>query len=107
MAPGPTAGQACLHPRGYYILGCDFETVNEIRLVADAGPLGYQTIAAHGHADALRSPVGRREGVPHRSGDLCLSHARPVASLFRGTAAHNTLRVDGMDQSQSGGNFIG
>src|SRR5262249_52627147 len=36
---------------GYYILGCDFESENEIRLVADAGPLGYQTIAAHGHAD--------------------------------------------------------
>src|SRR5207302_1562759 len=38
---------------GYYILGCGFETKDEIRLVADAGPLGYQTIAAHGHADAL------------------------------------------------------
>src|SRR5207237_8574814 len=38
---------------GYYILGCDFETPEEIRLVADAGPLGYRSIAAHGHADAL------------------------------------------------------
>jgi hypothetical protein len=38
---------------GYYILGADFETDEEIRIVADAGPLGYLAIAAHGHADAL------------------------------------------------------
>ena len=38
---------------GYYILGSDFETPREIRIVADAGPLGYREIAAHGHADAL------------------------------------------------------
>src|SRR5207247_10909932 len=25
---------------------------------------------------------------------------------FRGTAAHNTLRIDGRDQSQQGGNFL-
>ncbi len=30
----------------------------------------------------------------------------PWRRYFRGTSAHNTLRVDGMDQSQSGGNFI-
>src|SRR5262245_50672682 len=38
---------------GYYILGCEFETDREIRLIADAGPLGFRSIAAHGHADAL------------------------------------------------------
>jgi len=38
---------------GYFILGSDFDTPREIRLVADAGPLGYRSIAAHGHADAL------------------------------------------------------
>src|SRR5919197_903120 len=41
------------HDGGYYILGCEFETPNEIRVLADAGPLGYRSIAAHGHADAL------------------------------------------------------
>jgi len=38
---------------GYYILGSDFETPQEVRIVADAGPLGFLSIAAHGHADAL------------------------------------------------------
>ena len=35
---------------------------DEIRLVADAGPLGYRAIAAHGHADALSFTLsaGRR-----------------------------------------------
>src|SRR6267143_762175 len=92
---------------GYYILGCDFETVNEIRLVADAGPLGYQTIAAHGHADALAFTlsVGGKEFLID-PGTYAYHTQGPWRRYFRGTAAHNTLRVDGMDQSQSGGNFM-
>jgi hypothetical protein len=92
---------------GYYILGCDFETVNEIRLVADAGPLGYQTIAAHGHADALAFTlsVGGKEFLID-PGTYAYHTQGPWRRYFRSTAAHNTLRVDGMDQSQSGGNFM-
>jgi hypothetical protein len=92
---------------GYYILGCDFETVNEIRLVVDAGPLGYQTIAAHGHADALAFTlsVGGKEFFID-PGTYAYHTQEPWRRYFRGTTAHNTLRVDGLDQSQSGGNFM-
>ena len=92
---------------GYYILGCGFETVNEIRLIADAGPLGYQTIAAHGHADALAFTlsVGGREFLVDPGTYTYHTHG-PWRRYFRGTAAHNTLCVDGMDQSQSGGKFM-
>jgi heparinase II/III-like protein len=92
---------------GYYILGCDFETENEIRLVADAGPLGYQSIAAHGHADALAFTlsVGGLEFLID-PGTYAYHTQGPWRQYFRGTAAHNTLRVDGRDQSQSGGNFM-
>lgn len=92
---------------GYYVLGCDFETESEIRLVADAGPLGYETIAAHGHADALAFTlsVGGREFLID-PGTYAYHTQGPWRRYFRGTAAHNTLRVDGMDQSQSGGNFM-
>src|SRR5712692_644701 len=92
---------------GYYILGCDFETENEIRLVADAGPLGYQAIAAHGHADALAFTlsVGGKEFLID-PGTYAYHTQGPWRQYFRGTAAHNTLRVDGMDQSRSGGNFM-
>jgi hypothetical protein len=92
---------------GYYILGCGFETENEIRLIADAGPLGYQTIAAHGHADALAFTlsVGGKEFIID-PGTYAYHTQGPWRRYFRGTAAHNTLCVDGMDQSQSGGNFM-
>ena len=95
------------HYGGYYVLGCDFETEEEIRLVADAGPLGYCSIAAHGHADALAFTlsVGGLEFLIdpgtyayHTQGDW--------RGYFRGTLAHNTVRLDGQDQSQSGGNFM-
>jgi hypothetical protein len=92
---------------GYYILGCGFETESEIRLVADAGPLGYQTIAAHGHADALAFTlcVGGKEFLID-PGTYAYHTQGEWRRYFRGTAAHNTLRVDGLDQSQSGGNFM-
>jgi hypothetical protein len=92
---------------GYYILGCGFETGNEIRLIADAGPLGYQTIAAHGHADALAFTlfVGGKEFLID-PGTYAYHAQGPWRRYFRGTAAHNTVRVDGVDQSQSGGNFM-
>ncbi|MGH8223536.1 MAG: alginate lyase family protein, partial [Woeseiaceae bacterium] len=92
---------------GYYVLGCDFETENEIRLIADAGPLGYRSIAAHGHADALSFTlsVGGLEFLidPGTYAYHTQGHWR---RYFRGTAAHNTLCVDGKDQSQCGGNFM-
>jgi heparinase II/III-like protein len=92
---------------GYYILGCEFETQDEIRLTADAGPLGYQSIAAHGHADALAFTlsIGGREFFID-PGTYAYHTQGPWRSYFRGTAAHNTVRVDGLDQSHSGGNFM-
>lgn len=92
---------------GCYILGCDFETGSEIRLIADAGPLGYQSIAAHGHADALAFTlsVGGKEFFID-PGTYAYHTQGSWREHFRGTAAHNTLRADGVDQSQSGGNFM-
>jgi hypothetical protein len=92
---------------GYYVLGADFETSNEIRLIADAGPLGYREIAAHGHADALSFTlsVGGEEFFVD-PGTFAYHTEAEWRSYFRGTAAHNTVRVDGLDQSQPGGNFM-
>ena len=92
---------------GYYILGRDLDSPGEIRLVADAGPLGYLSIAAHGHADALSfvlSVAGREILVDPGT---YAYHTEPRwREYFRGTAAHNTVRVDGLDQSVQGGNFM-
>lgn len=92
---------------GYYILGCEFESDREIRLIADAGPLGYRSIAAHGHADALSFTlsVGGLEFLID-PGTYAYHTQGPWRRYFRGTSAHNTLRVDGENQSRSGGNFM-
>ena len=92
---------------GYYILGCAFGTAAEIRLVADAGPLGYGMLAAHGHADALSFTlsVGGREFFVD-PGTYTYRYDTPWRAYFRGTSAHNTIRVDGQDQSLQGGNFM-
>jgi Heparinase II/III-like protein/Heparinase II/III N-terminus len=92
---------------GYYILGDAFETSEEIRVVAHAGPLGYLSIAAHGHADALSFTlsVGGHE-ILVDPGTFAYHTQNRWREHFRGTSAHNTLRIDGADQSVSGGNFL-
>lgn len=92
---------------GYFILGQDFDTEREIRLLADAGPLGYLSIAAHGHADALAVclSVGGQEFLVDPG--TYTYHGKPEwRAYFRGTRAHNTVTVDGQDQSVQGGNFM-
>lgn len=92
---------------GYYILGQELDTDREIRLIADAGSLGYLSIAAHGHADALSfvlSVAGREILIDPGTYSY---HTEPRwREHFRGTGAHNTVRVDGQDQSVQGGNFM-
>jgi hypothetical protein len=92
---------------GYYILGSDFESADEIRLIADAGPLGYRSIAAHGHADALSFTLSVG-GIPFLvdPGTYAYHTEAMWRAYFRGTSAHNSLRVDGRDQSEPGGNFL-
>jgi heparinase II/III-like protein len=92
---------------GYYILGTDFETPREIRMVADAGAIGYREIAAHGHADALSFTlsVGGKELLVD-PGTFAYHTESRWREYFRGTSAHNTVRIDGRDQSEQGGNFM-
>lgn len=92
---------------GYYILGAQLETGEEIRVVADAGPLGYREIAAHGHADALSFvlAVGGLEFLID-PGTYAYHTEGEWRAYFRGTSAHNTVRIDRLDQSQPGGNFM-
>ena len=92
---------------GYCILGRDFGTSREVKAVVDAGPLGYLSIAAHGHADALAFTLslGGREVLVDPGTYAYHGHKR-WRDYFRGTSAHNTLRVDGEEQSVPGGNFL-
>ncbi len=92
---------------GYFVLGSDFETPLEIRIVADAAPLGYLSIAAHGHADALAFTLSAGGKPMLVDSGTFAYHTQPRwRRYFKGTSAHNTVAVDGADQSLFGGNFL-
>jgi hypothetical protein len=77
----------------------------EARLLFDAAPLGLPPLFAHGHADALMLllDAGGPRLVDPGTGAY---HAQPgLRERLRGTAAHNTVGLDGLDQSVRGGLF--
>jgi uncharacterized heparinase superfamily protein len=87
---------------GYYVLrgGCPID--GDPTLVFDCGPLGFGS-AGHGHADALSFQLhvgGYSFFVDPGTFSYNLDYAWRDA--FRGTRAHNTLVVDGQDQSVPG-----
>ena len=101
-APVTTFGEG-----GYYVLGHNLEQADEIRLVCDCAPLGYLSIAAHGHADALAFTLseGGMEWFVD-PGTFAYHTEKKWRDHFRSTLAHNTLCIDGFDQSVIGGNFM-
>jgi hypothetical protein len=69
-------------------------------MVVDAGPQGTGR-SGHGHADALSLRLtmdGRRWLVDSGSG-VYISKDPADRNALRGTGAHNTMRVDGVDQA--------
>jgi hypothetical protein len=80
---------------------------DEIWCRCDAGPHGYLSIAAHGHADALGVEV-RHNGtdVLADPGTYCYHGEPGWRTYFRSTLSHNTVEVAGSDQSTSGGPFL-
>lgn len=105
--PGVLPVKRAFEEGGYYILGRDLETPDEVRMTVDAGPLGYLSLAAHGHADALAitlSVKGREILVD--PGTYAYHTQKEWRDYFRGTSAHNTIRIDRQDQSVISGNFM-
>ena len=83
------------------------DSAGEIWCRCDGGPHGFLSIAAHAHADALSVEV-RHDGVDVLADPGCYCyHGDPQwRSYFRSTLGHNTLELDGEDQSRSGGPFL-
>jgi hypothetical protein len=92
---------------GYYVLTSERGREDEIVIVFDAGPMGLPPLNAHGHADALSFCLsyGGREFLID-PGTYCYQGPNQWRAYFRGTGAHNTVRVDGEDQSVAGGPFL-
>jgi heparinase II/III-like protein len=83
------------------------EGEDEIWCRCDGGPHGFLSIAAHAHADALSVEL-RHGGVDVLAdpGTYCYHGEPDWRSYFRSTAGHNTLELDGENQSASGGPFL-
>jgi uncharacterized heparinase superfamily protein len=105
-APGEPARGVRVFPAGGYTAVRETLGARDVFLLFDHGPLGYLSIAAHGHADALALAL-------HIDGRPVLIDAGTYRYLsggawrdyFRGTAAHNTLTIAGESQSLMAGPF--
>jgi hypothetical protein len=94
----PAARSIAFPDGGLYVLA-DSQPYPQT-MVVDAGPQGVGR-SGHGHADALSLRLtmdGRRWLVDSGSG-VYISRDPADRNTFRGTSAHNTLRVDGVDQA--------
>jgi hypothetical protein len=77
------------------------------RAMVDVGPLGYLSIAAHGHADALAVTISEDgEDIVGDPGTGSYYRHPQWRSAMRGTRAHATVCVDEQDQSVIGGPFL-
>jgi hypothetical protein len=80
------------------------ENDREIYMHFDAASLGFLSIAAHGHADAL-SFILNIDGHPVfiDSGTYTYHTEKEWRNYFIGTLAHNTIRINHKDQAVNGG----
>lgn len=82
-----------------------FDAAAKQQLLIDAGPLGSGN-GGHGHADALSvSLIRNGRELLRDSGTFEYIGPGSERSRFRGTGAHNTVRIDGRDQAEITGPF--
>ena len=103
----PTRRTSHFADAGLTLLRTQNDNRPEIWCRCDGGPHGYLSIAAHAHADALSLEL-RVGGVDVLAdpGTYSYHGEQGWRRYFRSTIAHNTMEVDGRDQSLSGGPFM-
>lgn len=91
---------------GGYTVAHAWEHGRDCLWVVDHGPLGFLSIAAHGHADALAVWL-HLDGQPVLvdAGTFLYHGGGAWRDHFRGTPAHNTLSIAGGNSSRIGGAF--
>jgi hypothetical protein len=91
---------------GGYTVIREQKSARNALLVFDHGPLGYLSIAAHGHADALAVWLHLdNQPVLVDAGTYLYHSGGKSRDRFRSSNAHNTLVVNGEDQSVASGPF--
>ena len=78
---------------------------DDVQAIADAGPFGAGS-GGHSHSDTLSLVVRRgRQEILIDPGTYTYVAEPEWRDWFRGSAAHNTVRVDGRDQAAPAGPF--
>ena len=95
--------RACFESSGYYIFQ---KTVggNTWKIIVDAGQPGPRYIPGHAHCDAMSFELFRN-GEPVIVNCGTYAYQCKERSFYRSTSAHNTLMIDGTEQSQCWGAF--
>ena len=94
------ARSAFYEKEGHFILRKHLDNDKEIYCHFDAAPLGYLSIAAHGHADAL-SVIVHIDGYPFLVDPGTYSYHTHAEwrKYFVSTLAHNTVTINNSDQA--------
>jgi uncharacterized heparinase superfamily protein len=96
-----------IFPAGGYTVVRDTIAGRRSHFVFDHGPLGYLSLAAHGHADALALWLTLDDQPIFVDAGTYLYHAgRGTRDRLRESAAHNTLLIADRSQSTVSGPFI-
>jgi uncharacterized heparinase superfamily protein len=95
IGPSTTPAPDYLPETGYLRLA-----LAEGVLIADCGPPGPDDLPAHVHADALSFELSLGDRRILVDGGVFDYTVGPLRAQLRGTAAHNTVQVDGQDQSE-------
>ena len=104
--PVPALVSRAFRDAGHYLLQCG-AAEDRISIQVDCAQLGYGSIAAHGHADALAFTLrmgGLQMLVDPGTYDY-FTHPQ-WRDAFRHTRSHNTVCVDDTNQSQLLGAFL-
>lgn len=87
-------------PHGGYFIMRHGRAREAAYLLFDCGPFGYPPAPGHGHADALSFELhARGQTLIVDPGVYSYHLGMAWRNFFRGTAAHNTVVVDGQDQT--------
>ena len=84
---------------GYYI----FQR-GKWKMIVDAGQPGPAYIPGHAHCDALSFEL-YRDGKPAAVNCGTYAYQTGMRDFFRGTSAHNTVKINGREQSECWGVF--
>jgi hypothetical protein len=103
-ARAPADASRAFESGGYYVMRDGWARGSNYLLI-DCGPHGVFD-GGHAHADALAFDLAARgRTMLVDPGTYTYTGSRELRDLFRGTAAHNTLTVDGESSSVPGGPF--